>query len=133
MRKTTRILIIDDDPVNNFICRETIKMVSGDFEIVDFTKPLEGLKYISDTYQPENEIPGTILFLDLNMNIMTGWECLDEFNLLDERIRNVFTIYILSSSLDESDQQQANEIPLVKGFVVKPLKTGDLTEILKLV
>ena len=125
----TRVLIIDDDPVNNFICRETIKMVKDDCEMIDFTSPEDGLKYIAGTYRETAENPPTLLFLDLNMNMMTGWEFLDEFYKFGSNITHVFRIYILSSSLDGTDKARSRQMPLVRDFVVKPLNPDVLKKI----
>lgn len=125
-----KIIIIDDDPVNNFICREVIKMVTCKNEIIDFTSPEVGLKYIIENHKNCNENEGVILFLDLNMVTMTGWELLEEFNKLEEAVRNLFSIYVLSSSVDEKDKKRAKEEPSVKDLLVKPLNVDVIKTIL---
>jgi response regulator RpfG family c-di-GMP phosphodiesterase len=125
-----KVLIIDDDSVNNFICREIIKMVNTDCDLVDFTRPEDGLKYINDTYSATEENQPTVLFLDLNMNTMTGWEFLEEFYKMDKNIMNVFRVYILTSSLDGTDRAQSRQMPLVRDFLVKPLNPEVVRKIL---
>jgi response regulator RpfG family c-di-GMP phosphodiesterase len=125
----TRVLIIDDDPVNNYICRETIKMVNEDCDMIDFTRPEDGLKYIETSYKENEDNPKTILFLDLNMNMMTGWEFLNEFYKFGSNVTGYFVIYILSSSLDGTDRAQSRQMPLVKDFIVKPLNQDVLKTI----
>jgi response regulator RpfG family c-di-GMP phosphodiesterase len=124
-----RVLIIDDDPVNNFICKELIKMVTEDLDMEDFTRPEESLEFISKNYKAGNENVKTFLLLDLNMNRMTGWEFLEEFYKFDKSITDVFSIYILSSSLDGTDRATARQMPLVKEFLVKPLTIDALLRI----
>src|SRR5437879_5305689 len=108
---TYKIIIIDDDPINNFICREVIKMVTSKNEIIDFTSHEVGLKYIMENHKKCTENEKIILFLDLNMTLMTGWEFLKELNKLEEADRKSFVIYVLSSSVDEKDRKRAEEDP----------------------
>jgi CheY-like chemotaxis protein len=131
MDNKTNILIIDDDPVNNFICREIIRMTAPELEVKDFTKPETALQHIEKKCLGLEKNARTVLLLDLNMNVMTGWEFLTEFEKYEDRITHRFDVFILSSSLDESDRQQAKEIPVVKGFITKPLQVSLVEEILK--
>jgi CheY-like chemotaxis protein len=124
-----RVLIVDDDPVNNFICRELIKMVNEDLGVEDFTRPEDSLEFIAKNYKTGNENPRTFLILDLNMDRMTGWEFLEEFYKYDKSITDTFNIYILSSSLDGTDRATARQMPLVKEFIVKPLTLDTLQRI----
>jgi two-component SAPR family response regulator len=126
---SNKVLIIDDDPVNNFICKELIKMVSTDRIIADFTRPEDSLEYISKNYRAGVENPGTILLLDLNMDRMTGWDFLEEFYKFDQSIKEAFSIYILSSSLDGTDRATARQMPYVKEFLIKPLTVDTLLRI----
>lgn len=128
--KICKIIIIDDDPINNFICREVIKMVTDKNEILDFTSPETGLKYIFENQKNFAENEEIILFLDLNMPTMTGWEVLEELKKIEENIRNSFSIYVLSSSVDEKDKERAKEEPNVKELLVKPLNLNVIKTIL---
>lgn len=128
--KICKIIIIDDDPINNFICREVIKMVTDKNEILDFTSPETGLKYIFENQKNFAENEEIILFLDLNMPTMTGWEVLEELKKIEENTRNSFNIYVLSSSVDEKDKDRAKEEPNVKELLVKPLNLNVIKAIL---
>ncbi|MFO8145796.1 MAG: response regulator [Gillisia sp.] len=68
------------------------------------------------------------MFLDVNMPSMTGFEFLDEFKKFDEEVQNQFSIYTLSSSIEDFNIQ-ATQYPIVKGFLSKPLKVSYLEEI----
>lgn len=117
-----RVIIIDDDRLNNLVCRSFIHAVSDGTEpqVVEFTNPEEGLHYVHDTCK---KLHGEhiLLLLDLNMPIMSGWEFLDEFAKLDDCCKQSFTIFIVSSSLDPKDHNRAHEDPNVAGLIVKPL------------
>ncbi len=115
---TFKYLIVDDDALNNLICRKVIKKAVPDAEIVTFLEPEHGLDYLLNLAPHAKPV---LLFLDINMPTMTGWEFLSQFERYDEGIRNRVVVYILSSSVDERDIEKAHSNILVKGFYSKPL------------
>lgn len=119
-KKPIQFIIIDDDAINNMFCRYSIIKHFPTAKVQTFVKPKEGLSYIAETY-PTGEESQTILFLDIKMPQMSGWEFLDEFAELPPQIRQQFVIFILSSSSQSADQDQAEIHPLVSGYVRKPL------------
>ncbi|GHA34846.1 response regulator [Salinimicrobium marinum] len=122
-------MVVDDDPTNNMICEFTIKRYNKNAEIKLFTKPEVALSSIKETYTGNKENQDTVLFLDLNMPTMSGWEFLDEFNLLDPAVKDQFTIYILSSSIEDF-QEEAKLYPDLNGFLSKPLKLDYIEEVM---
>lgn len=116
----THFIIIDDDPVNNLICDKIIKSLFSDADVQSFTDPQKGLDYICTNYDAVND-QATILFLDINMPVLNGWEVLDRLMDCADVIKSQFSIFILSSSIAINDRQQADDHPGVKGFLIKPL------------
>ena len=121
MEASTRFIIIDDDVFNNTICTVTITKTVNDAAIKTFLDPREGFNYIASEYSEPNEESNAILFLDINMPLMNGWQFLEKFADLDERVKERVKIYILSSSVDKRDIQKAKENKYVKHYLVKPL------------
>ncbi|CAN5646885.1 hypothetical protein BH10BAC5_BH10BAC5_22820 [soil metagenome] len=70
----------------------------------------------------------TVLFLDINMPSMTGWEFLEEFRKFSKTVHKQFTIYMLSSSVDSSDKEKASSNIFVSGYISKPLRQETLRE-----
>lgn len=128
-----KVIIIDDDPINNMVCITQIKRRSPETEIVDFISPANGLKYITDKYSNGNANQKTTLLLDINMPIMSGWEFLEKFNSLSANIKHNFTIFILSSSFDLSDTSKSETSALIKAFISKPLTPADLEMIFQVI
>ena len=121
MNSTHDFIIIDDDPVNNFISREMIGLAfSKSDNVVDFTSPEKGLEHITTAYNAYAGNPVALL-LDINMPTMSGWEFLENFNRLEEKIRNIFSVFIVSSSVDPRDKKLALENYHIRGFVTKPV------------
>jgi CheY-like chemotaxis protein len=129
MKKINRFIIVDDDPHNNTLCEFVIGTITKEIEIVDFTSPEKGFSYVESTYGKGIDCP-TVLFLDINMPVMSGWDFLERYHTLDEKIKKQITIYILSSSVDWRDKEKADHNPYVKSFVIKPLTKGTVQGIL---
>ncbi len=125
-----KYIVIDDDPQNNLIVKLTIKKYLYPSDIQIFKDPSEGLEWITNNYSPEVTDVNTVLLLDINMQVMSGWEFLDEFEKLDARVQNQFIIFMLSSSVDDHDFEMAKGYEIVKGYLIKPLKKEILLEII---
>jgi len=131
MKTPAYFLVIDDDPLNNLICRTVIARVSKGAQIKTFTKPEEGMSFIEAGDLEINTEKPAILFLDINMPTMTGWEFLQYFEKLDEATKNKIKVFILSSSVDERDIERAESNKYVVDYLVKPLRMDAVDKILK--
>jgi CheY-like chemotaxis protein len=127
---TFHFVVIDDDKVNNHVCKAAIKTASNDADPVCFTNPLEGLKYMETEYFAQTQGAPTILFLDLNMPEMSGWEWLHHFEHFPQTIKQNVIIYILSSSVSPSDFRRANDNAYVNGYIFKPLNKDKVIDVL---
>ena len=116
---SSRFIIVDNDPVNNLLCNLAIKDAAASADIVAFTNPLKAFEYIS-AYNESNNCK-SILLLDINMPIWSGWDFADHFEKLDEKIKKSFKIYMLSSSIDNNDKLRALENKNVVAYIEKPL------------
>jgi CheY-like chemotaxis protein len=124
-----RIIIIDDDPLNNFIFREMVAHFNKKTEVFDFQSAEAGLEFISKNY-PDYSGKKTILFLDLAMPRMDGWEFLDHFDEFDSMTKNAFIINILSSSIKGEDKEKAGFSPYVMEYVNKPFSVETLKRVI---
>ena len=115
-----KIMLVDDVPIANFIMKKMIEKVAPDFQIFDFNFP----KKAADSIK---EISPDLIFLDLNMPVMDGWEFL-QF-MIENNFEN--KIYILTSSTSELDIQQSRQYKNVIGFLVKPVNISALPDLLK--
>ncbi len=122
-----RILLIDDDAGNNTVSRIFLKRVAIETEIVAFTDPEQGLDYINSEYS--RSPVSTILLLDINMPVLSGWDVLDKFMRLPQDIKQHFTIYILTSSINKDDKDKAAAHPLVSAYIEKPMTIGLLNSL----
>jgi two-component SAPR family response regulator len=129
MKNKTGFMIIDDDIINNTLCSVIIKRLMGpDTFIRTFNNPEKGFHFITEEANQENPL---LIFLDINMPGWSGWTFLENFEKLDESIKQRIKIYMLSSSLDSSDKHKAYVNKNVVGFIIKPLTKTKLISILE--
>lgn len=122
-------IVIDDDLINNILCRKVIHSASPGSDIFIFTNPFEGLRHINSNYIHSNS-NNAILLLDINMPDLSGWDVLEEIKPFHSMIKKCFKIFMLSSSIDPIDIERANINPLVSGYIEKPLTSPKLKDIL---
>ncbi|MGD1843562.1 MAG: response regulator [Thermonemataceae bacterium] len=129
MNTINNVWVIDDNSVSNLICKALIKKEKF-AENVSFETSAE--RAIDDLVQLARERPEAlpeVIFLDLNLPLMNGWEFMREFLQLPQDIQQKVKVYILSSSLSSSDREKAEENEALSGFYTKPLSSHILQEI----
>lgn len=104
---------------------DTLDASSRVSEIKQVYSGKEALAYLKENLNGN----GCILLLDLNMPSMSGFEFLDILKDLPE-IRELCSVYIVTSSVNESDRDKADEYEVVKGYLVKPVKRSVFDELL---
>ena len=72
-----------------------------------------------------------LIFLDINMPAMDGWEFLDEYKQLKKEQQGKVIIIMLTTSLNPDDSIRAGKIPEISGFAIKPLTAELIDEVLK--
>jgi CheY-like chemotaxis protein len=129
MKTPLHFIIIDDDTVNNFLCQRVIQVLFPNTLIKFFTQPEIALTKIVEEYQGGYEKESIVIFLDINMPQLDGWTFLEKFKMLGDQIQEQFLIYLLSSSIDQSDREKAVANPKVAGFISKPLVVKELQQL----
>lgn len=117
----SRFVVIDDDALNNKICRVCIEKIDKTADVVTFTDPQEGFDYLVKEYSDPAKAATVTLFLDINMPVMSGWDFLELFDRQNETVKARVKVYILSSSVDKRDMERAKENKYVIYYFIKPL------------
>lgn len=116
-------LLIDDNYIDNFVTRRILE--SGHFaeQIIVRQSPAEAIESLKEgTVKPD------VIFLDIRMPLMNGFEFLQEYDKLDEE-RKQAKIFMLSSSLDPNDFKRSTENKYITQFIHKPLTHKILEEL----
>lgn len=128
---TMHVLLIDDRHDHNYL-NEIIISDTGLFgKIHAVTSGKEALEYLQKTNEePTEDHPfPEIIFLDINMPIMNGWEFLDEFGKLIPKLNVTPKVFMLSTSSYHKDIVRSEEYGAVSGFITKPLDDALLTDL----
>lgn len=123
-------MLVDDDPLCNLLSRSMLRHVSHECDLVEFTQPGVALDYIKTTYEPTGYFQPTIIFLDINMPLISGWDFIQQFDAFEPHIKEQFTIHLLSSSLDSRDKEKAIASKYIHAFLLKPLRRHTAEDIL---
>ena len=125
---TTRVWIVDDEPISRFIIKKCIPdihefNVVGEFE--DGKDAIETLEHLSS----EDEQFPDVIILDVNMPIMDGWDFMSRF---EEHFQNKDhpKVFILSSSEHQDDLDQCKKFSAIQEYLVKPTSIDLMEETL---
>ena len=136
MKPSISVFLVDDDKLFVFLTKKTIEASKGadtqDFktEIKEFGDGQEALTYLKQIAGNKELLPD-IIFLDLSMPIMDGWEFLEEYILLEPNIGKKIKLFIFTSSISPHDIERAKNISVVSDFIIKPLLKEKFIEMLK--
>ena len=126
MKKVAHILLIDDDNTTNFFNKIVIKKADVCDNVHSVLTAQDAVEYLQARYVGGQPLPD-VIFLDINMPEMNGWEFMEVYTGLDIPKDNI-SIYMLSSSQNDEDVQLAKSHPLITDFLKKPLNASQLTD-----
>jgi CheY-like chemotaxis protein len=128
------VCLIDDDKIYQFTARKILESTGLAKKILSFYNGSEAIVFLKQRFSTDqNELPD-IIFLDINMPVMNGWQFLEEYHKINDRFQKTITIFVVSSSVDDCDIQRSKEFSEVTDYIVKPinrLKYQQLIEGLK--
>ena len=117
-------LLIDDNPLDNYINTKLIQNVNFANEVLAFESPVDALLALK-----EGNIKPDVIFLDINMPTMNGFEFLREYANLHISKDNI-KVCVLSSSINPEDEDRAIRSPYVTTYIQKNLKEEKLQELM---
>ncbi|GGD18731.1 response regulator [Hyunsoonleella pacifica] len=126
--KLDLIIFIDDDLATNYLHERNANLADCAKQIKVFSSALDALEYLKDT-DKEDYIKPNIIFLDINMPIMNGWEFLEEYEKLNLNEKSNLLLVMLTTSLNPKDKAKADALNVVSDFRNKPLLSEHLLEI----
>lgn len=121
-------MLIDDNEIDNIINEKIIEANNFAEQILVFQTGQAGLDYLAEHQQNEDLLP-EIVFLDINMPIMDGFQFLERFQTFSEIVQKKCKVIMLSSSISPKDIDRAASNKFVKKYLNKPLNARYLEAI----
>ena len=119
-------MLIDDDEPTNFLSRLLIEEARCAEHIQVADSGRMALDFLSSGHNSPD-----LIFLDINMPAMNGWEFLEKYRQLDKGKQGKIVIIMLTTSLNPDDKVKAAKIPEISGFENKPLSSELIDRVIK--
>ena len=122
------VLIIDDSKMDRFISETVIEKTSFARHVVSYSTVADGLNYLQSLISAPEKLP-QVIFLDVNLPAMDGFDFLDNFLKLSEDVQKRCTVFMVSATSSVANLERIKEYPVVRKFFNKPLTPEILKDV----
>ena len=118
-------MLIDDNPDDNFFHEREIRKTNLASNVIAMNSGMQALEYLRSKTEPHADL----IFLDINMPGMNGWEFLEEYNQLGKELQSHAIVMMLTTSQNPDDKVKAEISGNVSEYITKPLTKEIFKEI----
>ncbi|EMO90404.1 response regulator [Leptospira noguchii] len=129
-KKLKCILLIDDNQDDNFFHERVIYKGNYAEKVITKQSGQEALLFLKNKSKNIEPFPN-LIFLDINMPGMNGWEFLEEYRKLDQELQTSTLIIMLTTSDNPDDKNKFSQFGSSSDFKTKPLTNTMIDEILE--
>lgn len=130
MNENVNVCIIDDDDIYQYTMSAALESINSVNRIQVFLDGAEAMDFFLDNISNTEELPD-VIFLDINMPIMDGFEFMEEYVKIKPKVGKQITIYMVSSSMDPKDVERSRKISEISDYIVKPIRETQLRTIIE--
>lgn len=120
MKEAKKVFLVDDDKIYLYVTQQNFQKKFPQITVYSFMSGQEALTALEFNF-PD------VIFLDLNMPVMDGWEFLEE--LQKKKLAHYPMIYVTTSSIDIFDKEKAAKHSLISGYIEKPLTAEKISRV----
>ncbi|MCW3128195.1 MAG: response regulator [Bacteroidetes bacterium] len=128
MRKVNCIMLIDDSDSDNYYHEHVIRKNKSAETLVVRESAEEALEYLKSARSKGDPNPD-IIFLDIHMPGMNGWQFLEEYNKLDKELQGRVIVVMLTTLANPADKERAANAGSLTKYRTKPLTAKTLDEV----
>jgi CheY-like chemotaxis protein len=123
------IFLVDDDHIYQFTAKKTLESMGLSGQVSTFSNGEAAIDFIRSHISDPAALPD-IIFLDINMPVMDGWQFIEEYQKLQPAKK--IALYMVSSSVDESDMQRSKDYKVIDDYIIKPVGRSRFEQLLSL-
>ena len=121
-----KVMVIDDNEMDLYISKRIIERHAFAEEVLLMESAKDALAFFEANADNVENLP-SLIFLDINMPDMNGFEFLEAYNALSETVKRNSIIMMLTTSVHDEDIQRADKCPYVRNYLNKPLSAEKLS------
>ncbi len=117
------IILIDDDKNTNLYHEIIIQQAFANIRVKSFTEAEIALTFLANS-----SATISLIFSDLRMPYMSGWEFVKNYQILYEQNTQTAPVIMLSDSIDRTDTDMAKQFNCVIDLQNKPLDINKIPQ-----
>jgi two-component SAPR family response regulator len=123
-----KAIVIDDNRLERFLAEKLIAKYQFAEQVMSFSSAVDGLSYLQSLGNDPASFP-EIIFLDIHMPLMTGFEFMDKYLEFPQDIKDHCKIVLFSSTDAYIDHIRMKNYPIIYKFLRKPLSEEKLSSL----
>lgn len=120
-KRYNAVMLIDDNEIDNLINQKMIEASNLAEHVFTHTGARGAIEFLKNIQQLSGSFLPEIIFLDIDMPLMDGFQFLEEFEKLSDNVKNNCGVVMLTSSINPQDLNKAKKSAYVKKYINKPL------------